>query len=544
MMELQRRGNFLLVDTFNAKIVCDQCRSKHLRCDRAIPSCHRCLGLKINCTRQKAGYENKVIHGLSRVGWKLKSRTFPPSTWAQLIQTNTTPITRFYLWKYLMPLVLLLPKPSEAADIMQISHTAIQPPPYSFETKLPLQLEYPINETNNYFSLATQTFFNSFNVTYPLFSKETFSARPRSVTLIKLLIQIGLERMPQTDQVRAAMLSNNLTLSDFDHLPNSLDTLQCFLLAQYGARHSWLIKIRFRIFCTINRLITLLGLHNIPSFSPQWLECTLALHLTNLGEYGLSVSQSIAWTKFIFVTTTSKHLHPHFFLRMRNHFPHLSDYIHYITSQTSYYSFTIILNIHIHYTQSKGNAASFSKLLQSHVKALYRSFQWGYSNLSRLTSSTHQLLIRQSQLVLVFRHNNNYLELMKLASHIPDNHQSSLSPNSITSKVNHYSQSGVDTAIHTLTLASTLTTTPFDLDYILVQIPSLAFIMAYFKSIKGYPNYSHQLFRAIIQARISIAQGTSHPFHAVKARSYLVFIDYFLKKQNIHFAKPSATLNP
>ncbi|KAJ9068960.1 hypothetical protein DSO57_1023403 [Entomophthora muscae] len=544
-MELQRRGTFLLVDAFNAKIVCDQCRSKHLKCSREAPACHRCSSLGINCTRKKTGYDSKVIYGLSRSGWLLKSKTTMPGTWGQVVQSFSSIHFRYFMQRYLMPLALLLPRPSQSTEILKMSENIVFPR-ILFLLKTPSHTNLHEIIHPNIKATAYKMFFKIFNITYPLFSEQSFYANPRSKTLNKLIIQIGLERLPQTLQQKTALQENNLTLDDIIHLPLTLDTLQCLLLLQFGTRPSWITKVRFRIQCTIHRLISLLGLHKTHKSSPQWLERTLALHLVALGEHGLSVGQSIKLTQYVWIKEGRDHLNSNFLPLMTNlnQFPHLNDRIHFITSQAIYHSFTIILKANRDYTtacQTNTKASVFSDKLNIHLKHLKENFDWGWLHLSHLTTSpeSHHRLLRQSRLTLALRHNNDYIELMKLASYIPIDTNRPLSSTPITNRNNLFSQAGLNMAIRTIQLAITLTTAPFDLDYILIQIPSIAFIIAHLKATKSNSEYAGHLIKTLILSRDSLTKGISIPFHGFKATAYLHLIDFFLKQQNIHFLKHS-----
>lgn len=87
------------------------------------------------------------------------------------------------------------------------------------------------------------------------------------------------------------MRANKWDASELLRLPYTLDTLQCFLLAQIGFRTPSAEKVRRKIFLLLCRLVPLLGLHRNQSTSPLWLDKMLAVQLENLISYNSNASQ-------------------------------------------------------------------------------------------------------------------------------------------------------------------------------------------------------------------------------------------------------------
>ncbi|KAJ9086025.1 hypothetical protein DSO57_1008538 [Entomophthora muscae] len=547
-MEFVRNGKLMSVESIVPKSRCDQCRISHVKCDRRVPACQRCLKLGKYCTRERRTHFGKISQCLSREGWILHQRKVI-ATWTQVIDMCLLPpISRLRLQGYLLPLEFVLPKPTESREILMLSSCITKASSHSSEASKPLHVVY--TEIEDILDMSIKVFFHLFNPFFPLFSEEGFYCRPRSNTLKKLVIQIGLERMPQTDLVRTAIFTNNLTLQDLTHLPNTLDSLQCLLLAQFGAQLSWVDKIRYRTFLIINRLAALLGLHQTLVTSQQWLERTLALHLISVGAYSLSVGQSIVWDSPIWLKVSGVHMNPNFLSSVANHFPTINDKIHFITSQAIYHSFTIVLDANRDCTlasKKKINAARFTKCLNIYFKQLPENLMWGWHNLSKLANipCLQAALLRQSRLALALRYNNDFIELSKLSSYIPSNPLTRVSPTPLTPMINAFSQKGLSTAIHTIRLALTLTPSPFGMDFIQIIIPSIAYIIAYIKPFKEAVGHDSQLVKALAQARMIITRGTNPSHPNVKAKPYLDLIDYLLERHHISFLHPNHNIpNP
>ncbi|KAJ9086019.1 hypothetical protein DSO57_1008532 [Entomophthora muscae] len=542
-MKLYRKGTLMSVETSLTKAICDQCCAAHVKCDRRLPSCQRCLRMGKECTRNRRINDNRVINCLSRAGWTLHQRKLEVTTWAQVIaMCPLTSMARLRLQGYLLPLEFLLPKPTESREILMLSSCVSMAPLHSSEASKPLHIVY--TEINDTLDMAIKVFFHLFNTFFPLFSEEVFHSRPRSRTLKKLVIQIGLERMSQTDLVRTAIFTNNLTLQDLTHLPNTLDSLQCLLLAQFGVQVSWMDATRYKTFLVINRIVSLLGLHKTPVSSKQWLERTLALHLVSVGSYSLSVGQSITWGKFLWTDESLSNLKPSFISSAANHFPTINDKIHFILSQTIYTSFTIVLNANRDYAlavKKKVSAARFSETLNIHFRNLNENFMSGWRHLSKLASipSLQTRLLRQSRLALALRCNNDFIELSKLSSYIPSNPLTRVSPIPLPLAINVFSQKGLNTCICTIDLALTLTPFPFGLDFILILIPSIAYMITYIKPFKKTFGHDGHLVKALAKAKLAIANGTDPPHQNPYAKPYLDLIDYLLSRHPIDLALPT-----
>ncbi|KAJ9069514.1 hypothetical protein DSO57_1017835 [Entomophthora muscae] len=539
-MELYRKGTHIFVESFRIKTICDQCSSSHVKCDRRLPSCQRCLRMDKPCTRNRTNCDNRVVHCLSRAGWKLQKKTPEATTWAQVISLcPLPPISRLRLQGYLLPLVLLLPKPTDTKEILQLSSYITQAPLHFSEARKSLHVVY--NGIEDTLDMATKTFFHLFNPFFPLFSEEGFHSRPRSHTLKKLVVQIGLERMPQTDLVRTAIFTNNLTLQDLTHLPNTLDSLQCLLLAQFGVQVSWIDAARYKTFLVINRLVALLGLHQTPMYSHHWLERTLVLNLTNFGSYSLSVGQSISWYRFVWISESRSHLKPNFLSSAANHFATIDDKIHFITSQTNYHSFTIVLNANRDYTlaiKRKMRATWFATKLTTHLKRLQENFMWGWNALSQLSAppSSHTAVLRRCRLALKLRYNTDHIEITKLSSYIPHNLLSHLSLTPLAPKISAFSQKGLNVAIQTIELVSTLAPFPFGMDAIKILVPAIAYIIAHAKVFKKTFGHNGHLVKALAQGRQAIACTTNPTHPNPYVNPYLNLIDYFLTRHQIDIA--------
>ncbi|KAJ9051312.1 hypothetical protein DSO57_1005602 [Entomophthora muscae] len=537
-MELQRGGYLITVSSIGASRVCDQCKASHHKCNRAVPTCSHCLSIGGKCTRSRPIFDKRINNKLLRGGWKLTMKKSAPSTWQQVVETySVSPLIRFYLRRFVMPLVLLLPKPKLANEILQLS-TQLTQPHYSFK-KMSLQIQYSALQIQDTFNAATKAFFHFFNPFCPLFSEEAFLSLPRSPTLRRLVIQIGLERMPQTDLTSAAMTALNITTDDILHLPNSLDSLQCLLLVNIGVRLPSIQKIQFGIFFMRDLLIPLLGLHvNQPS-SPYWLERTLALHMTSVGAYHESIGQYTRWTKMIWFKSSDIHLNPKFLPEKtnRNHFPHMSDRIHFIASQAIYHSFTIVAALakeHERALEKRTTGLAFANTVYKHLNLLKENFMWGWSNLSHLaTIAGHKTLLIQSRINLTLRYNNDCLEILKMAFHIPEPPSDPISHTPIIRTTSDFFQRGLNIAFSSIRLISTITPAPFGLDYIPALIPSLAFILTHYKSFKANFGTVDRLRDELSKTIGLLKRGLHKPFFHARAKSYLGILDSFTKTHNI-----------
>ncbi|KAJ9075590.1 hypothetical protein DSO57_1034606 [Entomophthora muscae] len=375
-------------------------------------------------------------------------------------------------------------------------------------------------------------FFRLHNPFYPLFSEEAFYSKPRSLTLIKIVIQIGLERMPQSVLTTAAKKENNLTPDDFKNLPNSLDTLQCLVLTMISVWLPSLEKIRIKIWLHIDKLISLLGLHINPPSSPLWLERKLAKHLVTLGPYQAGLGQSCRFTNVCWLYTSNKHLSPGFLQRVAFHFT--SDRIHYITSQGIYHSFTIIAKVNRAHALSLSNkdpAFSFLQELQRYMKHLQENFLWAWNHLSQCQGNKHLLV--QSRLILTLRYHNDCIELGKLALHIPLNLKEPLTPTPISKFISCFSRDGINAAMRNIHLVSTINPQAFNPDYIRILIPSIAFIMVHCKPMKAQYGHTQLLYKALLQAKACLTRGQSIPNLKASATAYLELFDFLQKYHKI-----------
>ncbi|KAJ9060618.1 hypothetical protein DSO57_1028893 [Entomophthora muscae] len=526
-MELNREGITLFVDASRTNTSCDQCSASHLKCDKGVPACQRCLKVGKKCTRSRNKFDGRIIHGFSKEGWELQEQKLLASTWAQVINAhNHCPMTRARLWNLLLPLELLLPLPAHAGEILQLSSNISKTPLHPSETTKYFHLSYPQHEIQETLITATNVFFHMFNPFFPLFSQETFYSRPRSNTLKKIIAQIGLERMRQTDLVKTAMHTNNLNHTDITRLPNTFDTLQCLLLAQFGIRQSWIDGIRFRITCTIDHLASLLGLHMTCNSSPQWLERTLALYLTTLVYSTYSSCKSIMWLKRNCLKSITTHRKSAIFIRLsqQNHFC-FSDHVHFVTSQTIFHSKTILLQANRDYKlalKNRSRAASFTKLFTNHLESLHENLVWGRSYLSQCTptSQSHTTLLRQSRLALALRYNTDYIELMKLGSYIPSNSLCRISSTFLTCTFNKFSTKGLELAMHSIRMASTITLAPFGFEILHILISAMAYIMAHLVESKKVVGRSQALEASFSQGIFILNQAKRHPFFNETATTY------------------------
>ncbi|KAJ9056466.1 hypothetical protein DSO57_1032787 [Entomophthora muscae] len=473
----------LSIDTTHARTRCDQCHKKHRQCDNSIPTCSRCRKLKIECTRQRTQLRSQM---------KLSS----PTTWFHAIQLHPASlIARFRIQRYLMPFRTLLPKlPLKTLDMVTTQANIHSTP--SMITYSP----HPTAKIHALLRLATKSFFHFVNPFQPLFSEESFHSKPRSTTLCKIITHIGLERMPETTSTTAALLYNSFRPHALLALPPTLDTLQCLHLARFFVRCPAIEPLRARISFYASTLLPLLGLHIYRPNSPHWLEYTLLAQMDAISLYNLSPNQLPNNT---YIDSSRRHLNPSFLPTMTNlnHFPHPSDRIHFITSQTMYHSFSIA----IHCTICK-------EPLQTHLQRLHESFLWGWCHLTHLThvSSHQKRLLTQSRLALALRYYNNYLHILQLASPTNPPHL----------------QHGLKVAAHVIHLTSTLTHAPFSLNCIITLIPSVTFILA-------HQSTTQPLLNALSQAHHFLQQASHTDYFYRKATTYLSLIDLCLKHHNL-----------
>ncbi|KAJ9056468.1 hypothetical protein DSO57_1032789 [Entomophthora muscae] len=516
-----RLGEALLsVDTTHGRKRCDQCYASHRKCDRAVPSCGSCLRLNGACTRRRHGFKDKVLSLLP-----FKACYAAPNTWMQVThdQINSL-IKRFIVRRYIMSLDLSFPSLTVAKKMVEITAKPAEAhfiPPIILNPALACSFE----RIHHLFPLAIQTFFSLVNPFQPIFSQQAFHATPRSSTLRKIIIHIGLERMPPSNLTRAALKHNGFDASQLTKLPPSLDTLQCLNLARFFVFGANIAQLRFRIYFLANALLLLLGLHIYRPKSARWLEYTLLVHLDALALYNRSSYQFPEYINGIWIDTSTRHLNPSFLPTMTNlnHFPYPSDRIHFITSQTMYHSYSIVIQVYNEYEAARRSQihpqAFFSKL-QPHLLRLHENFLWGWGHLTHLVhTSTQKTLLTRSRLTLAIRYFNDHIQIIKLTSKLP---QSDLATTQA-----HHRQNGLKLSIHTINLISTLNPAPFSFDYVLAAIPSLAFIMANLG--KNTPELHRAL--SIAQSHLKICQR--HKFCHTKAKTYLQLIEFCQTNLNL-----------
>ncbi|KAJ9089765.1 hypothetical protein DSO57_1009516 [Entomophthora muscae] len=73
----------------------------------------------------------------------------------------------------------------------------------------------------------------------------------------------------------------------------------------------------------------------------------------------------------------------------------------------------------------------------------------------------------------------------------------------------------------------------FGIDYVHIQIPSIAFIIAQYKPLKENFGKISSIHKALLKARENLLKALHAPILDVKARAYLDLIGFFLKKYSI-----------
>ncbi|KAJ9075442.1 hypothetical protein DSO57_1036128 [Entomophthora muscae] len=519
-MELQQGKSLVTVHTSRTNLVCDQCTSAHQKCSRDFPACKRCLKLSISCTRCRTKYNRKVVSGLSRAGWVLVSKVVVPSTWAQVIEKYpVASLSQFHMRRFVMPLVLLLPERATAVDFINMSSKVFTDIPHPQQRE---EIDHSINNIQHVLTAASEFFFTAFNPYYPLFSKEDFYSRPRSLLLNRIIIQIGLERIPETSLTQAAMRSLNLIPTDLLNLPTTLDTLQCLLLVRFGLKLSWVNNIHFKTFAQINRLVPLLGLHKSLIKSPQWLERTLAIHLINLGCFNVNVDLYISLTNENLLETRHNCLTTSFLQRMTSHFSYPASLIHFITSQTMYQSFNIVLIANERLTKAlneRSSVTTFQATLVKKIKLLEETFKKAWHLLSTISQEKHLLL--NSRVMLAIRYHYDYIELMKMAAYIPLNPTQPIHHIPTTTKISQFCINGLFMAIRNIRLVHAFSYTTLSLDYMFTLIPSISFILAYYKAFQSHYKNTDILDQALTQAKGILEIGLNNCTTCTQAKVYI-----------------------
>ncbi|KAJ9083462.1 hypothetical protein DSO57_1034556 [Entomophthora muscae] len=267
--------------------------------------------------------------------------------------------------------------------------------------------------------------------------------------------------------------------------------------------------------------------------------------MITLGSYQVNLGQNKFMYEYSWLYMNNEHLSPLFFSKMKKQHLHFdSDSIHFITSQTLYHSFTIVVcanRAHSLALRGKSQAKDFSHILCKYFKLLEENFSWGWKHLAHLASrpSDSKLLLTQSRLALALRYHNDYIELSKLALHIPSNISTPLSSIPITTTISRFSQQGLSIAIRNILLTSTLNPISFDLDFVRIIIPSIAFIMAHSKVIKTTLKQKSQLEAALSYARNTLERGQSVPFLHATTSAYLDMFDFLAKLNEIEIKHSS-----
>ncbi|KAJ9090566.1 hypothetical protein DSO57_1001020 [Entomophthora muscae] len=502
---------FLFAGANIGATVCTPCQVAHRKCSRGVPTFNRCLKKGLQCVRTHAPSDNIVI--LKR--WRLKPTQAVPRTWEQVMYFSSMPLlTRFFFRRYVMPMVLIFPKPTVAHIVNDLRKKAMSPYIHPLKPKTTVS-NCDVTSIQDTFVLAIKAFFLLYNPFYPLFSEEGFYLKPRSPTLLKIVIQVGLERMPQSDLTRSAKRKNNLTPDDFNNLPVSLDSLQCLILGLFAVWIPGLEAFRMTRPFMINSMIYALGLHAISPSSPFWFEATLAKHAAHLGFHHQSIGQYLTRCKFISLYKND------FFLRS----PFPADMIHLITSQALYNSFTILVNASRAYTLALNNKTQSKLFLEEVVsfsKLLRDNLAWAWNQLAALNAQ-NKTLLTQSRLVLALRCHNDTIELAKLSLHIPPNRQGCVSHVPITTDtcLTTYALSIATRNIH---LVSTVNPHAFNSEYVRILIPSIAYIMFHLKHEATNPHLCH----ALTQAKACLEKGREVPTLKVSAKCYLELIEFLL----------------
>ncbi|KAJ9059362.1 hypothetical protein DSO57_1003187 [Entomophthora muscae] len=528
-MQLPQKGALLAVDLGRTKLRCDQCRRKHLKCNRGAPKCTNCIDFNLNCTREDAQRRLLKIHVVSR-RTMLSTKDNVPETWDQaiLLRSKSWAI-QYFMRRYLMPLAFLLPKPTKASEIGKLTAYAMQLPTLSVNQTTRLKLNRHPEEILKANREAIEAFFCLYNPLFPLFSKEGFFSKPRSATLLKIVIQIGLERMPSTQLTHAAILANNLTLEEIKELPISLDTLQCQLLIYYG-----LEAPHIRPFCLLysrftDRIFPLLGLH----ISSSCLERTLAIQLFYNASHQIAIGQTIPIGLPIRFETTSDHLKQDYTKKRPRQLARTSDYIHYIASQTTFHSFATVFSAyknHAKATKDKSPAHIFKAFLYSHMKHLEENFMWGWRHLS-ITSTRQKALLMKTRFVLALRYHSDYIELMKLDTYIPDDLNLPLSREPIKNKITEFTQRGLKIAVRNINLITTINSYNCDFEFMRIRtiLPSVAFLITHYSTLISNHGHIQVVDDAISQVKACLKKSQEFPASKHSATCYLALIDFLIK---------------
>lgn len=120
-MELQLEKNLLLVDASQAKISCDACWNGRRACDKATP-CSRCCQLGVECTHNRTKLSGRFVNEISRASVALRSCSPALKSWTDVVESfPAKPLVRFFLRRYVIPLIILLPEPALAFKLLQMT---------------------------------------------------------------------------------------------------------------------------------------------------------------------------------------------------------------------------------------------------------------------------------------------------------------------------------------------------------------------------------------------------------------------------------------
>lgn len=226
----------------------------------------------------------------------------------------------------------------------------------------------------------------------------------------------------------------------------------------------------------------------------------------------MSISQSVALFKFTWFEISSAHLHPRFL--ERKPFACAGDRVHFIASTTAHHSFVASAHrLHARALRDREPAQVFQAALDTHIRHLRANFEWGWQHLAGTRG------------LLALRYNNDYLELMTLAMHIPLASPAPISQVALTKQLTEYSRGGLATAIRSIRLVSTIDPSAFDFNYVRVLIPAMAFVMIHCKAAPLTEALGMQCLRRARQIAMLKAS----------AESYLELFDFLAKHNRIAF---------
>lgn len=520
------------INASHAQVVCDACRTARRKCSREAPACARCRLLGLACTRQgRQGLECNYMFRFTR---QLRNKQTVPLTWNQAIEAHSNQWwVQFCMRRYLMPLVLLLPKPTVDSGFKGLRARALQITSFKDHVE-PLSVQHPMD--NDIFREAVKTFFRVINAFYPLFSEESFHAKPRSKTLVKIVVHLGLERMPQTVSIQAAIAANGLTTRDFEQLPVSLDTLQCHLLVHLGIGMPRSKEVHVRLVRYTRTLFSLLGLHVNPPSAPQWLERTLAVCMYNYAYHRASFGQAMVLTKFHWADPGAEHLKPGFMRRRAAHFKNTCEIIHVIASLTASHCVIILADAtrdHARALQRRTRADVFANSLRRHLRKLEANFQWGWALLARLTKTVHRELLVKARVTMALRYHDDYIHLVKLGLYIPKIMSDPLLPSPTIATISEFSRMGLIMAARNIRLAATINPLFPNQDYIRNFITPLAFVMLHVKVVEAEYGQAEPLGQVLALARACLQRGLDLPLHRPYATGYLEIFDFLIKRNKI-----------